>query len=246
MTYPRVYRGTYDEHHLVAVPDFRGRALCISFDKGWTFTREWEEIEDLEQLIPISENAKVRVRLAEQNQDLYDKVRAIETATPVDSVNPGDLERVLSDVYEDAECEWPGTVSLVLAVMNYLRGVGIPVDDPDPVLYEIRESDVKAISITSDGMDEFIPSTGGWYGDTPGACKDSVHKHLLLAATAEAVARAMEEQALDDLVIEKARELTPILFPGREFDGLPEVGADTVMRAAEYILNEYDDGDDDS
>ena len=46
------------EKDVIAVPDGAGRALCVSLDKHWTLTREWDELHIIAPLVEGAAEAR--------------------------------------------------------------------------------------------------------------------------------------------------------------------------------------------
>ena len=83
------------EKDVIAVPDGAGRALCVSFDKHWTFTREWSELHIIAPLVEGA--AEARTTPAVTREEVWRVVAAHD---------PGDDEMALCRVNRltDAVC----------------------------------------------------------------------------------------------------------------------------------------------
>ena len=46
------------EKDVIAVPDGAGRALCVSSDKHWTLTRDWDELHIIAPLVEGAAEAR--------------------------------------------------------------------------------------------------------------------------------------------------------------------------------------------
>ena len=62
------------EKEVIAVPDGAGRALCVSSDKHWTLTREWDE---LHIIAPLVEEADLKRTRAENDADRWRRAHSI-------------------------------------------------------------------------------------------------------------------------------------------------------------------------
>ena len=160
------------EKDVIAVPDGAGRALCVSSDKHWTLTREWDE---LHIIAPLVED--------EGNDDPDDPaVTRKEVRSVVGAHDHGDDELAVSRVNALTDRLW----SLV--------------SGDDPAVFVVRESDIAAVKVEQDedGDWEANGDLVAMRHNTAEALRGWSLGELQMLARYEAVARAIEAAELED------------------------------------------------
>lgn len=88
----QAFRGVHNGIPVIATSDGKGRAICLTEDKHWTITREWDEIDELEALVPVTEKVEVN-RTCNTN---------IEDDRVVFAIMDDEIERVRREIEEGA------------------------------------------------------------------------------------------------------------------------------------------------
>ena len=177
------------EKEVIAVPDGAGRALCVSSDKHWTLTREWDE---LHIIAPLVED--------EGNDDPDDPA---VTREEVEKAVKGTLDGwniTLPDNLFDAQID---------AVWSLVSG-------DDPAVFVVRESDIAAVKVEQDedGDWEANGDIVAMRQNTAEALRGWSLGELQMLARYEAVARAIEAEQAEDPIMVRTRELLDLAYPG--------------------------------